>query len=170
VAVFLTAGAASALPGSPVRQWVSEVWSGSSAATSAPEPGTSATEELSAVQDPQGPAAGVRALDGAIDIRIHDLPDQAELRVRWIEGEEAWIRAGEGTRFTTGQGRIEAFAPPGTVEVEIPRDLQEIRLILNGAILLQKRGGELEILEPTHRRTPSEIRFGAPVGTNEGEI
>jgi hypothetical protein len=117
-----------------------------------------------------GPAAGVRAHEGAIAIWIHDLPDDAELRVRWIDGEEAWIHAGEGTRFTSGEGRLEAFGPPGTVLVDIPRSLERIDVQLNGSALLRKRGGELEILEPVHRRTPSEILFGSQVGTNEGAI
>ena len=168
VAIFLTAGAAAALPGSPVRAWLTGLWSDGT-----PLDSTTAREESPDAADPEsqetvGPAAGIAAFDGGVEIWIHDLPDEAELLVRWIDGQEAWIHAGEGTRFTTRQGRIEAFAAPGTVRIDIPRSLERIDVRLNGSVLLQKHGGELEILEPIHRRTPSEILFGSREGTNEG--
>jgi len=168
IAVFLSAGVASALPGSPVRDWVSDWLTGPGSETGSSEAGLDAPAVNSQVQESLDLAAGVTAYQGSVEIWIHELPDPAELLVRWVDGDEAWIQAGEGTRFNTSEGRLEAFSPPGSIEVELPRGIERVELRLNGAVLLRKQGGELEILEPTQQRTPSEILFGSQVGTNEG--
>ena len=87
----------------------------------------------------------------------------------WIDGEEAWVYAGEGTRFTILDGRFEVIAPPGAVRVEIPRIFRRVIVGLDGEVLLRKAGGELEILAPVKERTPSEIRFEAPSAPNDGQ-
>ena len=116
------------------------------------------------------PEAGARiaASDQGVEIWIHDLPSEAELRVLWIEGEEAGVFAGEGVRFNVEEGRLEAFSPPGAVRVEIPRSLERVVVRLDGNILLRKSGDEVEILGPVQQRTPSEIRFEAPGSPNDG--
>jgi hypothetical protein len=122
---------------------------------------------LSPEQGAPETGAGVSVLVEGPEIWIHDLPAQAGLRVLWTDGEEAWVYAGEGTRFNSVDGRLEAFAPPGAVRVEIPRALQNVVLGLDGEVLLRKAGGELEILAPVRERSPSEIRFEAPESTND---
>jgi hypothetical protein len=117
-----------------------------------------------------GAATAVTA--GAIEVWLHDLPSDADLRVRWIEGQEAWVYAGEGTRFNTATGRLEAFSPPGPVRVEVPGGAERVVVGVDGQVVLRKSGGQLEILGPVQERTPSEIRFEPPTsgGTfpNEG--
>ncbi len=171
IALLFTAGGASALPGSPVRQWMTQlldnVMVGSGTDTQA-DPTTPDTEpQAGGDQAEMGPGAGVAAVDGNVEIWIHDLPAEAELRVQWIDGDDAWVFAGEGTRFNTAAGRVEAFSPPGSVRVEIPRNLPGVVVYLNGGTLLRKSGGEVEILGPVHERTPSEILFGPSGVSND---
>jgi hypothetical protein len=129
------------------------------------------TEEVQVIrsqdESPSEVGAAIPAPAGEVEIWIHDLPDEAELRVLWVEGEEPWIYAGEGVRFNLEDGRLEAFSPPGAVRIEIPRTLRQVIVGLDGTVLLRKAGDEVEILGPVQQRTPSEIRFEAPGSTND---
>jgi hypothetical protein len=111
--------------------------------------------------------AGIAAASEEVEVWIHGLSSAAELRVVWTEGEEVWVFAGEGTRFNRDSGRLEAFAPPGVVRVEIPRTLQRVVVRLDGSVLLRKSGEGLEILSPVQRRTPAEIVFDTPGPSND---
>jgi len=174
IALLLTGAAATALPGSPVRRWMVQGWE---ALTESVQSSSDQENPLGAGEDQTAPSpegliaeigAGIPALTGGVEIWIHDLATEAELRVVWVDGDEAWIRAGEGTRFTREGSRLDAFEPPGAVRVEIPRDLEQVVVGLNGTVLLRKSGGEVEILGPVQQRTPSEIIFEAPGSTNDG--
>ena len=113
-------------------------------------------------------AVAIPALNEGVEIWIHELPPEAELRILWTEDEEAWIYAAEGTRFSRTGRRLEAFGPPGPVRIEIPRGVQSVIVGLDDTVLLRKTGQELEILGPAQERTPSEIRFKAPGRSNDG--
>jgi hypothetical protein len=115
-----------------------------------------------------GPGAGIPADAESVEIWIFDLPPDADLQVLWVDEGQAWVRAGEGTRFNLGAGRLEAHAPPGSVRVEIPRDLGRAVVGLDGRILLRKTGEEVEILGPVSTRNTSEIVFGPSGRSNEG--
>ncbi len=174
IAILLTGITASALPGSPVRRWLVQTWQDLTHPTDA------STEGLGPEETPTDPAfsstgqgspetgAGIPAHGGGVEIWINGLSDEAGLRVLWTGNEEAWIYAGEGTRFTSTDGRLEANDPPGDVRVEIPEGLDDVTLGLDGTILLRKSNGELEILAPVEERSPSEIRFEGRGPTNAG--
>ncbi len=168
IALLLSATAASALPGSPVRRWLAQGWE---ALTESPQANPSQEDPSGTTGDeealPPETGASILASTQGVEIWIHDLPPQAELRVVWIDGDEAWIRAGEGTRYSLEGGRLEAFSPPGAVRVEIPRNLGQVVVGVNGSILLRKTGGEVEIVGTVQQRTPSEILFEAPGSTND---
>jgi hypothetical protein len=174
IALLLTAAAVTALPGSPVRRWIGQGWR---VLTEFARTESEPQETGGGVGDPRAlpseagipeTGASIPASAQGVEIWIHDLPREAELRVVWIDGDESWIYAGEGTRFNLEAGRLEAFSPPGAVRVEIPRDLERVTLRLNGSILLRKTGGEVETVGPVQQRTPSEIIFRAPESTNDG--
>jgi len=174
ITLLLTAGAVAALPGSPARRWMTEGWQ--TLADFLQEP----VEEGAVPASPQGQeittaetelpetGASIPALGERVEIWIHDLSSDAELRILWTDGTEAWAYAGEGTRFNGVAGRLDAYSPPGAVRLEIPRSLGSVVVRLDGRILLQKSGGEVEILGPIQERTPSEILFETPGGANEG--
>jgi hypothetical protein len=162
IALLLTGVTVSALPGSPVRRWLTDMVQGPGASE---REGSELGAPLAPVEEMQedlGPGAGIPAVDGSVEIWIHDLPDDSELRVRWTDGEEAWIFAGQETRFNLQDGKLEAFSPVGPVVVEIPRGLSRVVVGLDGRVLLQKSGEEIEILGPIQERTPFEILFEAP--------
>jgi len=173
IALLLTGGAVAVLPGSPVRRWMTEGWQALAGSLQDP------IEEGGLQEAPGGPetappeaglpetGASISALGGKVEIWIHDLPSDAELRILWTDGAEAWVYAGEGTRFNGVAGRLDAFSPPGAVRLEIPRSLGSVVVGLEGSLLLRKSGGEVEILAPVQERTPSEILFESPGGTND---
>jgi hypothetical protein len=102
-----------------------------------------------------------------MEIVIREMDPGAELVVRWTDGDEAWVFAGEGTRFNTVAGRLEAIAPPGGVRIEIPRDARAVDVLLNGDLLLRKVNGEVELMGDVRDRTTSEIRFAPSGRSNE---
>lgn len=175
IALLLTGALVTALPGSPVRRWMAEGWQ---ALTRVPSerPRLEEGPEIPGSPDPllqEAPplpetGAGIPALGNGVEIWIHDLSADAELRILWTDGEEAWVFAPEGTRFNRTDGRLEAFGPPGDVRVEIPRSFARVTVGLNESVLLRKSGEEVEILGPVQERTPSEIRFDALGRSNAG--
>jgi hypothetical protein len=174
VALLLTGFAATALPGSPVRRWLKDGWQAFTESTrdepveTPSEPGPGDLPATSNEQGPEEAGAGIPVTAEGVEIWIHGLPSDAGLRVLWTDGQEAWIYAGDGTRFTSTDRRLEAFDPPGTVRIEIPRTLARVTLGLDGEVLLRKSGGELEILRPVQERSPTEIRFEPPPLSNDG--
>jgi hypothetical protein len=105
-----------------------------------------------------------------MEIGVHGLSPEARLTVQWVEDDEAWIYAGQGTRFSSVAGRLEAYDPPGDVRVAIPQNAPDLTLTLDGTLLLRKSGTELEILGPIQERTPSEIRFETSGAPNASEV
>jgi hypothetical protein len=163
IALLLTAGAASALPGSPVRGWLVQGWDAVAGSGSGP-----AGEGFGVPLDPEAlptPEPVERAEIGAsilageegVELWIRGLPAGADLRVVWVDGNMAGIFAGEGTRFRTEPGRLEAEAPPGAVRVEIPRTLGRVVVGVDGRVLVRVSGDEVDILGPIQRRTPMEV-------------
>jgi len=162
IALLLTAGTVSALPGSPVRRWITDLV-GTPGAQETEGAGLDAPEaSAGGIQEESRPGAGIPAIDGSVEIWIHDLPEDSELRIRWTDGQDAWIFAGPETRFNLEDGKLEAFSPQGPVVIEIPRDLPQVVVGLDESILLRKAGDDLEILGPIQQRTPFEILFEPP--------
>lgn len=174
IALLLTGAVATALPGSPVRRWLVQGWealAGSGGQTFTQE------DQRSGIQDSGSDTqsgfvpetgVGITALSQGVEIAIRDLSSSAALRVVWTDGTEAWVFAGEGTRFNRDEGLLEALSPPGDIRLEIPRTLQRVVVRLDGSVLLRKVGDEVEILGPVQERTPSEILFEKREPTNDG--
>ena len=170
-AILLTAGAAAALPGSPVRRWVTRGWdavSGSGETTEAVSPSPSATEGTD-VPGPEVGTVGATIPAGAdgLELHVRELAGTASLRILLVEGSQAGIFGGEGTRFRTEAGRVIATGPPGDVTMEIPMEASPVLVVVNGEVYLRKTEEGLELLGPVLARTPTEIRFGpSGAGTN----
>jgi len=163
-AVLLTAGAAAALPGSPVRQWVFQEWAtlfGEGPVTQRSVRGP-VDAPLPMAEDPELVGATLQMTGGGVELRIEGLLEGAEIRVLLVEGDRVGIFAGEGTRFRTESGLLEARGAPGGVTVEIPQDAPLVEMSVNGVVFLRKRAGEMELPGPVTSRTSSEIRFGPP--------
>ncbi len=111
--------------------------------------------------------ATIAASSAPLALEIIGLPADASIRVLLVEGDQAGIFAGEGTRFRTNSGVLVASEPLGEVTVEIPLAATGVSLSVNGEPYLEKTEGGLEVFGPVRTRTPTEIRFG-PAGSEGG--
>lgn len=156
--LLVTAAGLSALPGSPVRRWITERVTPAAdvvapAAETAPAAALRATEE-----------AGVRiSVDGGpLTVVLRDAAPGTEIRVRWIPGREAAVFAPAGSRFTSGQGRMEAGDLSGVVRLELPRSVVPVSLEVNGRIVLRNSTAGLEVAGPVVEQTDAGITYRIP--------
>ena len=159
--LLLTAAGASALPGSPVRSWI-ERWVApraeeavTPASAPAPEPAAAAVE---------AEEAGVRLplSGGPLSVVLRGVSPESEIRVRWILANEAAVFAPVGSRFTSGEGRLEALVVPGAVRVELSRGAVPVSLEVNGRVLLRNTPAGLEVSGLVVERTDAGITFRMP--------
>lgn len=123
--LLLAAGAASAMPGSPVREWL----------------GIGAPAEVTAVAAVQ-PAAGpagieVPVSDQGITIALRGVPIGEEVEVVWIDEPLARISADDGSTYRIEDGRAEAVITGGPVSISLPRTGAAV-LEINGAVVLTR--------------------------------
>lgn len=161
VAVLVaSAVVASALPGSPVREWAVAAWDQATAWFD-----EEADPAAPAVTRPAPePAAGlsVAPVDGRIRIEWANPAEGSRLRVRLVEAERALVRAAGGAssaRFRTGPGSIRLVGGGrGTLSIALPRGLDRAVVAVDGRPYVIKENGRLRF--PTAR--PVE-RTGAGV-------
>jgi hypothetical protein len=157
--LLVTAGAAAALPGSPLRS----LWVPSGAA----EP-IGASE----VESPPGPAAGetgvrfsddvgiaVAVVDSAVHVVIRGADPGTDLSVSWTDQSSARVLAPTGSRFTYAAGRIEVDASRGAIRIELPRSAGAVSVEVDGHLYLQGSPVSLQITGPMVDRTDDSIRF-----------
>jgi len=153
--LLLTAGAASALPWSPVREW----WAGPSADPIA------TGEPTDAVATAQGsPAAGISVAvpDGRIAVIVRGPAPGSAIDVVWTEGVTASVSAPPGSGFSYADGRVEVDAAAGAMLLELPRAAAFVSLEVDGRIFLQRSGERLDVPGPAAERTDAGIRFVVP--------
>lgn len=152
-------GAAAALPGSPVRSWISAVVSSRGA-----DPAMLAEPEAATEAATEAETAGVRlgATTGALRIVLRSLAPGEDLRVQWVPGAEAAVFAPLGSRFATGRGWVEADLAPGAVRVELPAGSQPVTLEVDGIAYLRRDVAGLELPGPVASRAGGEVVFRRP--------
>lgn len=159
--ILVTAtAAAAAIPGSPIRGWVQGLISSDAGPTN-----TVAAPESSPVGDvPE--TAGVRLAvgSGPLHVTLLGVSAGGEIRVHWVVGAEAAVFAPAGSRFTSGENRIDAAVVPGAVRVELPEGLVPVSLEVNGRIYLSRTSEGLEIVGPVAERRAEEVVFRVPGG------
>lgn len=155
--LVLTAGAASALPWSPVRHWWVDAPTGTPASGAA-----AAVEPTVATQD--APAAGISVgvPEGRIRVVVTNAGPGTVIEVRWVERATARVSAPSGSGFTYADGRAEVDAASGPIEVELPRDAVDASLVVNGRIFLERVEGRLDVPGPAVDRADTGIRFVVP--------
>lgn len=157
IALFLTAGALTALPSSPLRHW----WSG----RGGPSPDLEEIPAPAAIQLTESPredelvGATLLSAGEGVNLALSGVIEGAEVRVVFVEGEAAGVFAGEGTRFRTEDGTLEAANPPGAIRVELPRGSIPFTLSVNGRVFLMRTPAGLEIMGPVQSRRSDEILF-----------
>lgn len=153
-AVLLVAtGAVSALPGSPVRSWIAGL---DGPAQTAPAATTETLQEAvtSGVAVPV-PAGGIRVV-------VTSLGPVGPLEVVWIDEATARVDAPAGSRFTYGEGRVEAMVAGGPVRIELPRSGAAFTIAVNGQPYLARSGAQLQVTGPVGERSDAGILFTVP--------
>lgn len=175
IALLLSAAAATALPGSPVRQWIMDGWhafTGNTATQTDQGEAVSGQPEAAlegAVSVPEETGASILPGGEGVEVWVQELSAGAEVSVLWTDDDQVRIFSGEGTGYRTANGRLEAVSPTGSVRIQIPRTLRNVVVGANGQVLMRKTGNSLEVLVPTLNRTPDEIRFAPLVSSDRGE-
>ncbi len=156
--LLAAAGGAYAMPGSPVRSWLSG--SGDTRPTRPPStpqgrPTVTSEVETGVHLDVEG---------GPLRVVLRGVEAGTEIYVRLVAGTTASVTAPRGTRFTTSDGRIEAVTAPGTVRVEFPREARPASLLVSGHTYLRNTDTGLDVVGPSIERTATSIRFRVPAG------
>lgn len=163
----LAGSGAAAIPGSPVRRVLETTFARvaqffAPAVPVAVDPTTevpAAGAEATVTGSRMGvlPSAGrVRVVleapaEGVLDVTVR-LVDEALAQVATAPGE--------GVRFRTGPGRIEATTlPAGAVTVDIPRAAVTAEVEVGGVVHAVKQGSELQLAGPAGAGRGEQVRF-----------
>ena len=131
--IGLGAVASAAVPGSPVRAWISDALTRAgllnetqrAAAPVLPEEAPAVPRDVTA----ESAALSIDAVDGRIRVILRNVGPGATVTVRVVDSERAVVEASGAAakaRFRTGAGLLEVDGvPSGTVVVEIPRSARD---------------------------------------------
>ncbi len=167
ILVLAVTGAAAAVPGSPVRDWlvrsVGELVAAFRGEPAAPVPLPPQAE----FEHPGAPATSGVAVpvdEGDVLIRLTNPAPDAVVRVRLVEGDRAAVWSQEG-QYRTGPGRIEVVgAGPGELRVEIPTAARAARVEIDGRLVVLKEGSNLRLFTPAVDSAGAEVLFRAGRG------
>ncbi|MDZ7779074.1 MAG: hypothetical protein U5R14_03930 [Gemmatimonadota bacterium] len=153
-AVLLVAvGAVSALPGLPLHSWLTSAGSDDRAT-----PG--ATAETA--QEVPRSGVSVAVPQEGIRVLVGSLGSLGSLEVVWIDEATARIDAPEGSRFTYGDGRLEALVAGGPVRIELPDSEVPVTVEVDGEPYLTRSEGQTDVTGPIGERTDARILFTTP--------
>lgn len=127
--LLLTTGALSALPGSPVREFIR------GRGPQASLPG----ERPAAAVEPVGMRMAVQ--DGPVVVELDQVPLGTSIEVIFVAGSSVAVRSAPGSSFSSAQGRVQATIVGGPVTVELPESIDEVSLTVNGRMYLSRVGG-----------------------------
>jgi len=150
-------GVAAAIPGSPLRRWVSTMLApDETAETRSAEPAAAAATERSSAE-----TAGIRveATTGPLRITLRGFAPGVDLSVLWVPGSEAAVFAPLGTRYMRGQGRIEADLSSGPVRVELPTGSSPVTLEVDGVVYLRRGEFGVALLGPVASQSTDGVVF-----------
>lgn len=146
--LFVAGGAAAAVPGSPLREWLGDLGGSRPAAetTAALEAPVAASAPAAAERVEAG--VSVEAANGGVSVLIHDAA-RVRIRAQLVEGTRAGAYALGGaaeSRFLTGAGRIEVLAPTdGELRIEIPRGSATVSVKINDREVLRMQDTDLDL-------------------------
>lgn len=162
VLVFVVGGAgAAAIPGSPVRAWLDDAWSGATSALGLAveaQPGTPAGD---AQPESVSRATGIAVplVDGRVRIDLRDAPTDAVVRVSVTARVDAAVLA-EGASYRTGSGWIEVRRPgPSSIRIEIPARAEFAVVSVDGVPKVLKDGAGLRLATSAADSSGSELQF-----------
>ncbi len=146
--LLVTTGALSALPGSPVRDWIG-----------GPPPQLFAPSEMVRTMAVEPVGMRMTVEDGPVVVRLDQVPSGTVIEVRWLAEPSLAVRAAPGSSFTSAEGRVQATIAGGPVSVELPGSIDEASLTVNGRVYLRGAPGGLDVTGPVDARDTETIRF-----------
>lgn len=143
--IGLGAVASAAVPGSPVRAWLSDALTrvGLLDAPQTAEAPPPLPEPEPAIQEDvvESTSLAIDAVDGRVRIVLRNVSDDANVEVRVVESDRALVEAkgaAARARFRTGAGLLEVDGiAGGSVVVEIPRSATHAVVLRDGTTIYQ---------------------------------
>jgi hypothetical protein len=159
---LVLAGAAAAIPGSPLRRVIERLFSRDDVAVDVPATAPSDVTPAPAVEMEEH-AAYVSPANNAVRVVIHAPAGAVDVVVRLIDTDRAEVETSSsqtGVRFRSATGRLEIVGMgAGTVTIGVPRDLAAARIEVNGAVHAFKQGSALHLSGPAGTAQGSEVKF-----------
>ena len=149
--LLLTTGALSALPGSPVREFIR------GRGPQAPAPSVLAPKVS---VEPVGMRMIVE--DGPVVVELDEVPSGTTIDVRWVAGSSVAVRGAPGSSFTSAERRLRATITGGPVTIELPESISAASVAVNGRIYLRRWAGVDSVPGPVDERDADRIRFIVP--------
>jgi hypothetical protein len=146
--LLVAGGAAYALPGSPVRDWVRGP---------GPDP-----EPIVAAMDQEALAGGGIAVpmpEDGIRVSLGSVTAGAAVELVWVDEPVARIYAAEGTSYSFAEGHAEATVAPGPVRVEVFRSAPSVSLRVNGRMIFEGSADVPRLLESALVRDQDRVVF-----------
>jgi hypothetical protein len=145
--IGFAAVASATIPGSPVRDWLSDALRSAGVLPEIEQPAASVVPDsqasAGAVEQGSGPAAlSILPSEGRLRIVLTNVSAATNVRVRMISGDRALVQAsGDAARarFRTGPGRIELIGiGKGEIIVDVPDGALDVRVESDGKVLFEK--------------------------------
>lgn len=160
--------ASAAIPGSPVRNWISHVLAPAPRAAStlpAAPPVVATSSAPATVSASEIAALSIAPSEGHVLILLSDAASDAVVRIRLVTSDRAMVQAAGAAahaRFSTGPGRVEVVGvKSGVVTIDLPRSTADARVQVDGRTLFQKDGDQVHMSQPATTATDSEFVFRA---------
>jgi hypothetical protein len=166
VLLVFAAGASATIPGSPVRNWISDQVAGPMLPVAVMERAadeTTAVMSMEARQQLDESGVSVEPAAGRIRIVLSGASPDLQVRALLTDSPRGGVYAsGEAAnaRFRTAVGTIEVIgAGPGEIRIEVPRTVQHAVVEVDGATYLTKDGDQLRLNVPFGESTDAELVF-----------
>lgn len=161
--VLLLTGAAAAVPGSPVDDWIVSAservagwFTGSEEVTE-----TRVPDLVDEVDRSSGVA--IALVGGEVTISLREIPEGTVVDVRLASRERAMVEA-TGATYRTGPGRLEVIGVSGgRVRIQIPRIAAAAQVFLDGEPAVVLEDGALRLLSDGSA-PDSSVSFPVPEG------
>jgi anti-sigma factor RsiW len=142
--VGLAAVAGAAVPGSPVRAWISDALTRAGLLDepqSAAAPASPAEVPAVPRDATESTALAIDPVDGRVRVILKNVKPEAEVSVRMIDGPRVVVEAtgaAARARFRTGSGSLEmSGVEGGTIVVQIPRGILDGRVEQDGKVIFK---------------------------------
>lgn len=160
VLLFAGAGAAVALPGSPVRSWLANG-------------GEPTVEPLQVEMAQEGAALTLPLDEGAARIAVTGIGPGALVEVRLTDLSEVEVEGPPEASFRTGAGMVEVSGADGPVRIRIPEVARDVEIQVEGRVAARYLEGRLlvdgEPVDPPVAADSEWIRVHpAPGGRDQG--